>query len=229
MNELFEALSAKIGADVFTEELQTELKAQLEVEINEKVKAAVTEKEAELEEQTRTKIAEFTTEMVERVNEYLDHSAAEFYERNQVAIASEQRVEAADRVLEAIAGVFKESFVEIPEERRDLYEEAVAAAETAKTELNEALARQIELSKQRDELERSVKFMEMTEGLTDIDTEKVLGIMEGLEISSLEDFQAKVKIAIDKVKSETITESTDAEDMDDLGEEVTSYDIDRYL
>jgi hypothetical protein len=80
------------------------------------------------------------------------------------------------------------------------------------------------------EYKKAIKFKKLTEGFSKVKVEKVLALLEGLEFSDIKDFEAKVKIVLEKVKdTKTIDGKQPLDEKFDIEEDKPKYDISKYL
>jgi len=229
MKKLIEALKEKLGEDILSEDLIADLQAQFEVMVNEKVKADLTDKEAELVEKSEAEMTEFKDSLIESLDKYIEYATDEYLKENEVAIEAGSKVLAAEKIIEATKGVFKELGIEIPEAEVDRVKEIETDLEKANSKLNEAIETEIESKKQIFEYEKAIVFQKITSELAESKIEEVHTLLEGLEFSDVEDFERKIGIVMEKVKETKTDDKIDGEDLEDLEEEVKPSSIDKYL
>ena len=230
MEKLLEALKAKLGDEVITEETIDDLQANFDVIVNEKVQELIVDKEKELEEKSEKEMTEFKDSLIESLDKYIEYASDEYMKENEVALEAGSKVLAAEKIIEAAKGVFKEVGLEIPESEVDHVKELEADITESTEKLNKTVNELIETKKQMFEFEKAVSFQKMTTEITESNIENIHTLLEGLEYSDINDFDRKVKIVIDKLDKKTIKEDgeKDTEDLEDITEETTS-DIDKYL
>lgn len=233
MNELLEALKAKLGEEVITEELASDLKTQVDVMINEKVQEQLAEKETELEEKNAEEMTEFKDSLVESIDSYIEYAAEEYLKENEIALEAGYKVYAAEKILESIKGVFKEVGLEIPEEEVDRVKEIESELDEKKETLNEKMNEIFEMKRQSFEYEKAVSFMKKTADLSEAKISEVHDLMEGLEYKDIEDFEKKVEFVLEKVNKKSSKNGDDNDDFEELDEEIDHKNnvssIDKYL
>ena len=231
MDKLIEALKEKLGEDILTEEVTTDLQAQFDVLVNEKVQSLVTTKEAELEENSEAEMTEFKNELIESLDKYIEYASNEYLSENEIAIEAGSKVLVAEKIIEATKNVFKEVGMEIPETELDTFKQMETDLEESTDKLNKVIDENIDSKKQIFEYKKAVAFQKITSDLTESKIEKVHTLLEGLEYNDIEDFDRKVKIVIDKIETKVIKEDNDnnQDDLEDLNEDVKTSSIDKYL
>jgi hypothetical protein len=223
-----------------SDEAITEISTLFEAALNERVKDAIVEKETELEESNKTELAKFKGELVDKLSEYAKVAVDEFVDENRPALETECKVTISETVMSGLMDVLKEQYVVVPESETDVVADLEGKVKAAEDKLNESINSSIEDKKQLVEYEKALVFKRLVEDaeLTDMDSEKVLDLLDGIEADNADLFAEKTQIIIDKVKEDAKT-ATDgktkkADDLnekvedDDLNESEAS-DIDKYL
>lgn len=228
MEKLFESLKEKLGEEVFTEEAISEMKAHLDVQLNEEVQKRVEVLKTELEESNTKDLSEFKNGLIENLDGYLDYAAEEFFKKNKIALESEYKVSVAEELQDAIKSVLGKYNIEFTSDQEETIKNLEEDFVTCKEKLNESVNSNIELKKQCFEYEKTIKFKNMTSEFSAVKTEKILDLMEGLEYSDIEDFEHKVGIVIEKVKNQSSSSFKSHDEFEELDESV-NFDIDRYL
>lgn len=227
MKELIEAIKEKLGKDILSDELQENLQSQFDIVVNEKVKEIIKTKEQELEESSEKEMQDFKESLVESLDKYIEYASDEYLKENEIAIEAESKILAAEKILEATKNVFKEVGFEIPENEVQHVKELEEKIAENNKKMNTLIEDSIEDKKQVFEYEKAVSFQNLSKNLTESKVEKVHTLLEGLEFKNIEDFERKVKIVLEKVNTKSDTKEKD--DLEDLEEKKTDYDIDKYL
>lgn len=229
MEELLKLMREKLGADVITEDLASDLQSSFEVAINEKVIEKVEAAKEELEEKNSEEMTTFKESLVESIDSYIEYAADEYLKENKVAMDSNLKIEAAGKIIESLQTVLAESGLEIPEDKVDKVAELEEKFTAIQDKLDGAINEGIESKKQIFIFEQVVDFMKKTAQIAESKVSDIQDLMEGLEYKDMEDFNKKLDIVISKITSKVITESNDDfENLDDTGDDATSS-IDQYL
>ena len=202
MNELKELFAQYVSEEVLTEDNLTKIEVMFESAINEAVKVKTEELDVVFEDKLRIEMESFETATNEGINDYLQLFVEEFATENKVAITNRLMVEKAQSVLSKMQEVFVENGITIPETNEALLNDISVKFEDMETKFNEATSEKIELSKTVVEMEKANIFITMTESLFDTDKEKIMNLMEGLVVESVEDFKAKLSIIVEKAKED---------------------------
>ena len=147
-----------------------------------------------LEEQAVEQLIEYKEALVEKVDGYLNYVVEQWMEENTLAIENGLRTEIAEDFISGLKTLFKEHYIEVPEEKYDVMEELQATAESLTTELDEAVTVNIELIKELNELKRDQIFDEQTKDLASTEVEKLKRLVEGVELESEDLYREKVSV-----------------------------------
>jgi formyltetrahydrofolate synthetase len=163
---------------------------------------------ADYETELQENVAEIRQELSEKVDEYLSYVAKEYVAENKLAVENKLKLEIMENFMSGLKKVFEENYVDVPEEKVDLYGEALETLEEKEQKLNEQFEKNIKLSKKLEDLEKEIILKDVTEGLTVSQAEKVRSLSESLEFTTKEDMMEKVTLIKDNYfPSETIVES----------------------
>ena len=165
-------------------------------QIKEQIVSEMDAIKAEMQEQKELEINEAVEEaketLAEQVGAYLDYFADEFMEKNKIAIENGIRVEVAENFINKMLGVFKENYVDLPEEKYDLVaslQEQVAALEK---DLNEQVEQNDEMKQTLIEQSMRAVFVSVADGLTDTEVEKLAGLVEGIDYENDDVYRDKL-------------------------------------
>ena len=150
---------------------------------------AVTEKE--LETEFDEKLNEAYESMVDNVNGFLNTVVESWLEKNEIAIETGIRVQIAENFIHGIHGVFKESYIEVPEGKSDLVEELETKHEEIEERLDESLKENNDLKIQLSGMKCEQTFTELSEDLALTDKEKFKKLVEDVDINDPEAYEAK--------------------------------------
>lgn len=218
MKESIETLFAgKELSEEFMNEAATLFEAQLAARTSQIEEELQGKYETLLEEHTLA----VTEEMVERIDEYLNYVVEEWMQENRLAVANGLRTEITEGFIEKLRSVFAESYIEIPEEKLDLFESTVEDYESLKSELDEQVSKNMEINEECEQLRCELLFREMAEGLTDTETQKLRELAESVEFDSVEQFAEKLSVLRENIeKIGTVTETaTEEESLEESYEE----------
>ena len=129
---------------------------------------------------------------MERIDQYLNYVVEEWMQENRLAVDSGLRTEVTEQFIGNLRELFAESYIEVPEERLDLLEEAVESCSSLETELDEQIQDTLHLAEQNEQLHCEILLRDISEGLTDTDSEKLRALAEDIEFETVEQFAEKL-------------------------------------
>jgi regulator of replication initiation timing len=153
------------------------------------------EKVAEaLEEKYAEEFTEYKDSIVEKVDAYMNYVVESYMEENKLAIENGLRTEIAEDFMSGLKALFKEHYIEVPEEKYDVISELQAKV----TELEESLNGQVEnnvgLNTEVTALQRTLIIKEMSGDLADTEVNKLTKLLEGVDFDNAEIYKEKVSV-----------------------------------
>ena len=172
-----------------------------------------------LEEKYAEEFLEYKESIVEKVDAYLNYVVENYLEENKLAVENGLRGEIAEDFMTGLKALFKEHYIEVPEEKYDVIGELQAKV----TELEESLNGQVEnnvgLNTSVTELKRKLIIKEMTKDLADTEVNKLTRLLEGVDFENEEIYKEKVSVikenyfprdaVIKETAKQALTEETD--------------------
>ena len=182
---------------------------------------------ARLEESYQEELAEETTrihsELVEKVDGYLNYVVENWMEENKLAVENGLRTEVAESFMTALHGVFTEHYVDVPESKVDLVDDLATKVDNLEEAVNVSEQKNIELSNEVKELTREAIVRESATGLSEAQAEKLKSLVEDVTYDSAAEFTAKVDTIKETYFKEvtTTTVSEEVEAIDESADEVS--------
>lgn len=180
------------------QELSEEFKEKASIIFEAAVALKVQEVEAELnerfEQEINTKAEEITEELTDKLDGYLDLMVEQWFEQNQIALESGMKMEIMETFMGGIKAVFESCYIEVPEEKEDLFARLEEKVDQLQTELNESVEHRIALKTEIESLKKANVVEEAVKGLTDLDAEKLKALAEDVVYESQESFARKLEV-----------------------------------
>ena len=197
------------------QELSEEFKTQTALLFEAHVAERVHQIEEELQTGYETLLEEHTTavteELVERIDEYLNYVVEEWMQENRLAVENGLRTEVTEKFISNLKDLFTESYIEVPEDKVDLFDSAVEQCDSLETELGSQVEKNMELAEENDQLRCEILFREVTEGMVDTDSEKLRRLSESIEFETVEQFAEKLSVLKENIGSIGSTENVSEE------------------
>ena len=190
------------------------------------VKSKLSEEIARIEEsyagELAEEIASTKSDLVEKIDSYLNYVVENWMSENQVAIQTGLRSEIAENFMNGLKDLFVESYVDVPESKVDLVDDLAEQVEELETALNSQTAKNIEMTEELELFQRYEVIREHAHGLAETEVEKLAALAEDLDFVDEETFSAKVKT----IKESYFTkEVKTAEVGDDLVEDTADNSV----
>jgi hypothetical protein len=222
MKESVEEMFA--GADLsedFKEKATVVFEAAVNAKLQEEVARIEEQFEAKLDEEVEVAISD----IVEKVDTYLDYVVEQWMEDNKVAIERGIRSEIAESFIEGLKDLFVEHNINLPEEEVDVIADMAEQLEATEAKLDAAINESIELKKALTESKKAEILESYTKDLTETQAEKFRALTEGIEYSDLDELSRKVKIINEQYFGTKTVLSESLSEIDPI-EEATTQSID---
>ena len=222
--DIEEDLSALFGGEELSEEFQNKARTIFEAVVTAKVTAVQEEMAAQYEATLSENLEEVKTELVERVDAYLEYVSEEWVTENKIEVEHGLKTEMTESFLQGMKGLFEDHYVHIPEEKYDVLENMVSKLDEMEGRLNEQIEANISLNKRLGETTADGIFREVTEGLAVTQKEKLYTLSEGVEFEGEESYREKLVTLKESyfpsdpakapAKTETLSEGVEAGGVD---------------
>lgn len=146
----------------------------------------------ETEQQMNEAVEEVKNELVEQVDGFLNYVVEQWVADNQIALESGMKVELVNGFIDGLKDLFKEHYVDIPEDKLDLIEEQNAEIESLNAvaatleEQNEALQADLVA------LQSALVMEEVTSELTEMQREKFEELVSSVEFTTSDEYAEKL-------------------------------------
>lgn len=175
----------------------------------------------------------------EQAEKHMNHVVAEWATENRLAIEQGVRVQVAESLMEGLKSLLEAHYVELPENKKDLYEAAIEKGDEILSKYNAERSKNVALSEEISSMKKSLIIERASRGMVATKAEKLRSIAEGLEFD--ENFEGKVAALKEEVskpevqktaKVESITEDVSpiVESLsEDKREKVADQMVEKYL
>lgn len=213
--------------------LSDEFKAKTAVIFETAIRSKLSEEIQRLEDEYQTRLDEeldaTRTDLVEKVDSYLNYVVENWMEENKLAVESGLRTEIAEDFMGKLKDLFLESYIEVPESKVDLVDELAEQVEELEEKLNAQTASVLEMTEQLQSHQREAVIREAARDLAETQVEKLSSLVENLDFEDQESFAQKVKTVKEAYFKKNITQEEEiVEDWDTNTQEVSSV-MDMYL
>jgi hypothetical protein len=195
-------------SEEFKEKAATIFETAVKTRIQEQVKVIEAQYEKKLSEETET----IKEAMTEKVDSYLNYVVEEWMKENELAVERGIRTEIAEDFITGLKSLFKEHYIDVPEEKYNVLDDLTNQTKDLESKLNEQIEKNVNLTKEVSDLQKRETIAEVSEDLTDTETEKFISMAENVEFDSAEKFKEKLETIKEsyfpKTKSEVAEENS---------------------
>ena len=195
-------------SEEFKEKAATIFETAVKTRIQEQVKVLEAQYEDKLSKESET----IKEAMTEKVDSYLNYVVEEWMKENELAVERGIRTEIAEDFITGLKSLFKEHYIDVPEEKYNVLDDLTNQTKDLEGKLNEQIEKNVNLTKEVSDLHKREAIAEVSEDLTDTETEKFISMAENVEFESAEKFKEKLETIKEsyfpKTKSEVAEENS---------------------
>lgn len=217
-------LSALVESEqTLSDEFKAKTAVIFETAINSKVGQIIERLEDDYQTRLSEELDATRTDLVEKVDSYLNYVVENWMEQNKLAVESGLRTEIAEGFMNKLKDVFEESYIEVPESKVDLVDELAESVEELESKINEQTGNILAMTEQLESFQRDAVIRENADGLAATEVEKLRSLVEGLDFEDEGTFAEKVKTVRESYFKKEVTESVE-DTADDWQEDVAPSD-----
>jgi len=188
-----EDIEAMLSGENLSEEFKEKATMIFEAAVTARAEEVIVSIQQDMQEQFEIAVEEIKEELAEKVDGYLDYMVEEWIKENELAIDSGLKAEIVEDFISGLHNLFKEHYINIPDEKVDVVEELTNKVEELEDSLNEQIKDAVELRKELHEHKKFEAIYAACEGLTQTQVEKMKSLAEGVEFTTEEEFADKLK------------------------------------
>ena len=176
-------------SEEFKEKAATIFETAVKTRIQEQVKVLESQYEEKLSKETET----VKEAMVEKVDSYLNYVVEEWMKENELAVERGIRTEIAEDFITGLKSLFKEHYIDVPEEKYNVLEDLTNQSKDLEAKLNEQIEKNVNLTKEVSSFHKTQAILEVTADLAETEKEKFVSMAENVEYDSAEKFREKLE------------------------------------
>ncbi len=220
-------------SDEFKEKAATIFEAAVFARVNDEISTRIDKLDEQYKTELQESIENNRTVMIEKVDDFMNYVVKEWMQENELAVDKGIRSEIVEDFMVGLKNLFVEHYVDIPDEKVDLVDDLFAKVEDLEGSLNSEIQKNIDTSKELKEFKKLDSMYTVSEGMTEVDQEKMIKLAEGIEYEDEESYTEKLQIIKDKYfraenaeDKQVLTEgSTDTQDDMEPNDENSSDDV----
>jgi hypothetical protein len=193
---LFEEDIANLFADEehLSEEFKTQAASLFEASVVARVNQQMESIEDELVEEANKAFDEAKEKLVENVDKYLSYVTEQWLKENELAVENGLRNEITESFLNGMKEVFKEHYIDVPEDKFDVLAEQQSEIDELKSKLNEEINKSVAISEDREQLQKEKVFRSVVDDLAETEVEKFAGLVEGISFDGEDKYISKLNV-----------------------------------
>ena len=168
--------------------------------------------EAQYEEKLSSEKETMKEAMGEKVDSYLNYVVEEWMKENELAVERGIRTEIAEDFITGLKDLFKEHYIDVPEEKYNVLDDLTNQNKKLEDKLNEQIAKNVDLSKEVSSSAKAKAIDEVASDLADTEKEKFEKMAENVEYDSADKFKEKLETIKESYFPKTKIEETASKD-----------------
>jgi len=203
-----------------SEEFKEKTAIIFEAAIKSKLAEEIDRLEEKYNEELEAEIESTKSDLVEKVDSYLNYVVENWMEENKVAIQTGLRTEIAEDFMNNLKDLFTESYIEVPESKVDLVDELAETVEELEEKLNSQTGQAIAMAEELEAFKREAIIREASRDLAETQVEKLKSLVEDVDFDDEETFAKKVATVKESYFSKTTTAESADFDTEDESDDV---------
>ena len=192
--DLTDDVKALVSTDAdLSEEFKDKAATIFETAVRTRIKEQTKILEAQFEEKLSTEKETMKEAMVEKVDSYLNYVVEEWMKENELAVERGIRTEIAEDFITGLKDLFKEHYIDVPEEKYNVLDDLTNQVKDLEGKLNEQIEKNVNLTKEVNNSERTNLVAEVSADLADTEKEKFASMAENVEFESAPKFREKLE------------------------------------
>lgn len=212
-----------------SDEFKTKTAVIFEAAVKSKLAEEIERLEGQYQEELSEEVATIKSDLIEKVDSYLNYVVETWVEDNKIAIQNGLRTEIAETFMNKMKDLFVESYIEVPETKVDLVDELAEQVEELEEKLNTTTGEAIKLSEELEVYKRNAVIAEACRDLAETQVEKLKSLVDGIDFDDEKSFAEKVATIRESYFAKTSVESTETIEEDATEEVEVSSAMERYL
>ena len=192
--DLTDDVKALVSSDAdLSEEFKEKAATIFETAVKTRIQEQTKILEAQYEEKLSAEKETVKEAMVEKVDSYLNYVVEEWMKENELAVERGIRTEIAEDFITGLKGLFKEHYIEVPEEKYNVLDDLTNQVKDLESKLNEQIEKNVNLSKVVSESEKTTLINDVSADLAETEKEKFAKMAENVEFDSAPKFKEKLE------------------------------------
>jgi hypothetical protein len=183
--DISEDLTAIFGENDLSEEFKTQVQTVFEAAVVSKINSELETLEESFNIQLHESTDEIVSTVTEKVDSYLGYVVEEWMKENELAVERGIKAEITEEFIGGLKQLFEDHYIDVPEEKVDVVDSLADRVEELEGKLNEAMETNIDLSSRVKTFQMDEVLGEMSDELTDIESEKLKSLSDGVSFEDV--------------------------------------------
>ena len=191
--DMKEDVAALTDGEDLSEEFKQKASTIFEAAVKAKLVEEIEKLEGEYETKVTEKVEETKSEIVEKVDAYLNYVVEEWMKENELAIEKGLRAEITEDFIGGLKSLFESHYINVPQEKYDVIEAQTAEIEKLKEEVNQTIEKNVELNQAIGNHVRQDIINDVSSDLAETESEKLKGLAESIEYKDADSFRTSIE------------------------------------
>jgi hypothetical protein len=232
--DMSEHVEALFAGEELSEDFKMKAIAIFEAAVKQKVQEELASIEEAYAETLEEQIEQIQNSLTEDVDNYLNYVVEQWVSENEVAIEAGLRTELTEEFISGLRNLFAEHYIDIPEDKVSVVEEMAEKVAELEVKLNEEIDRNVNLTTALNESAQNEIVFNACVGLTEVQAEKLKSLAEGLDYSSIDEYENKINILRESyfnssVRTENVLDSNNVDSSGNMLNESLSGPMAAYV
>jgi hypothetical protein len=193
---LFEEDIANLFADEehLSEEFKTKAASLFETVVVARVNQQIDSIEDELVEEANKAFEEAKAKLVENIDKYLSYVTEQWMSENELAVENGLKNEITESFIKDLKETFQNHYIDVPEEKFDVLTTQQKEIDELKSKLDEEINKSVEISEDREQLQKERVFRSVVDDLAETEVEKFATLIADVTYDNEEMYTSKLNV-----------------------------------
>jgi len=211
--DLSSDVKALVSADAdLSDEFKEKAATIFETAVRTRIKEQESKIKAQYEEKLSKESETIKGAMADKVDAYLNYVVEEWMKENELAVERGIRTEIAEDFITGLKTLFKEHYIDVPEEKYNVLDDLTNEKDKLEEKLNDKIKENVELNKQVGEFTRDKIIGEVGSDLADTELEKFTSMAANVEYDNADKFKEKLETVKESYFPKTKQETASTKD-----------------
>jgi len=193
---LFEEDIANLFADEehLSEEFKTKAASLFETVVVARVNQQIDLIENELVEEANKAFEEAKEKLVENIDKYLSYVTEQWMSENELAVENGLKNEITESFIKDLKETFQNHYIDVPEDKFDVLTSQQTQIDELKSKLDEEINKSVEISEDREQLQKERVFRSVVDDLAETEVEKFATLIEDVSYDNEDLYTQKLNV-----------------------------------